>query len=170
MNTPPGAYSDAVSLERTGDGGYVLAGGTIGCGSGSDCPSLNGIQCGLIEKVDSAGGVVWAQVYSASPTSTAIEQLEPTSDGGFIAVGSASDSNQDPRALILKLDALGGIQWQRLGRSDVSHFIRRRAAHTTRTRGCRTGSCGYVARRAFSDNRAAAGDLTRQRVTVRPHS
>jgi hypothetical protein len=113
MNTPPGAYSDAVALGRTSDGGYVLAGGTVGCGSGSDCPSLSGIQCGLIARVDGAGGVGWAQVYSASPTSTAFDAIEPTADGGFVAAGSASDSSNEPRALILKLDAFGGIQWER---------------------------------------------------------
>ena len=113
LNGAPGDYADAVSLQHTSDGGYVLAGGTIGCGSGSDCPSLSGIQCGLIEKVDSAGRVVWAQAYTASPTSTAIERIKPTSDGGLIAVGTATDVNHNPRALIMKLDALGNIQWQR---------------------------------------------------------
>src|SRR5262249_27980641 len=38
LSNPPGDYSDAVSLEPTGDGGYVLAGGTTGCGSGPVCP------------------------------------------------------------------------------------------------------------------------------------
>lgn len=113
MNTPPGDYSDAVALGRTSDGGDVLAGGTIGCGSGSVCPSLSGIQCGLIERVDATGGVGWAQVYSASPTSTAFEAIEPTADGGFVAAGSASNSSNEPRALIVKLDALGGVQWER---------------------------------------------------------
>jgi hypothetical protein len=114
LNGAPGDYADAVSLLHTSDGGDVLAGGTIGCGSGSDCPSLSGIQCGLIEKVDSSGHVVWAQVYTASPTSTAIDQIKPTSDGGFIAVGSATDVNHNPRALIVRLDAFGDIEWQQL--------------------------------------------------------
>jgi hypothetical protein len=113
FDTPPGAYSDELSLQPTSDGGFVLAGGTIGCGSGSDCPLLSGLQCGLVEKIDGAGHVLWARVYSAGVNGTAIEQIEPTSDGGFVAVGSATDANHDNGALILKLDGSGAVQWQR---------------------------------------------------------
>src|SRR5262245_44366648 len=66
FDTPPGDYSDALSVQPTGDGGYVLAGGTLGCGSGSVCPATSGIQCGLVEKVDGTGRVVWARAYSAA--------------------------------------------------------------------------------------------------------
>jgi hypothetical protein len=113
LSTPPGDYSDELSLRQTSDGGYVLAGGTIGCGSGNDCPSLSGLQCGLVEKLNATGGVVWARVYSAGADGTAIDAIAPTSDGGFVAVGSATDASHDTGALILKLDALGSIQWQR---------------------------------------------------------
>jgi len=113
LNTPPGAYSDELSLRRTSDGGYVLGGGTVGCGSGANCPSLSGLQCGLVEKVDGTGHVLWARVYSAGPNGTVIDQVEPTSDGGFVAVGSVTDSNGNPAALVLKLDGVGDIQWQR---------------------------------------------------------
>ena len=34
----PGDYADGVSVQQTADGGYVVAGGTIDCGSGSSCP------------------------------------------------------------------------------------------------------------------------------------
>jgi hypothetical protein len=113
FGTPPGAYSDEVSLQRTSDGGYVLAGGTIGCGSGADCPPLSGIQCGLIEKLDGAGNVVWAQVYDAGAAGSGFTRIEQTSDGGYVAVGTATDLNQNTGALIVKLDSLGAVQWQR---------------------------------------------------------
>src|SRR5262249_57882381 len=107
LNGAPGDYADAVSLQQTGDGGYVLAGGTIGCGSGTDCPELSGLQCGLIEKLDSTGAVVWARVYSVGAYGTGIQQIRQTSNGGFVAVGSTSDPNHNPGALIMKLDSLG---------------------------------------------------------------
>ncbi len=31
-----------------------------GCGSNAVCPSLSGIECGLIEKLDATGKLVWA--------------------------------------------------------------------------------------------------------------
>jgi hypothetical protein len=113
LNGAPGDYADEVSLQQTSDGGYVLAGGTIGCGSGSDCPELTGLQCGLIEKLDSAGHVVWARVYSAGADGTGLWQIKQTSDGGYVAVGNATDVNHNSGALILKLDGLGNVQWQR---------------------------------------------------------
>src|SRR5262249_33240849 len=74
FDTPPGACPDGASLQVAGDGGYVIAGGTMGCGSGNNCPSLSGLQCGLIEKVDGSGNVVWAKVYSTGGSATAIDQ------------------------------------------------------------------------------------------------
>jgi hypothetical protein len=40
LSGAPGDYSIGVSIVQTSDGGYVLGGGTIGCGSGNDCPEL----------------------------------------------------------------------------------------------------------------------------------
>jgi hypothetical protein len=112
-STPPGAYSDALSLQLTSDGGYVLAGGTIGCGSGTDCPFLSGLQCGLVERLDSAGRLEWARVYSSGTTGAEFDSIVPTSDGGFVAAGSTSDANHNLGGFIVKLDGAGNVQWQR---------------------------------------------------------
>src|SRR5438067_8823334 len=77
----PGDYADAVSFRQTSDGGYVLGGGAIGCNSTPICA----YECGLVEKVDAGGRVLWAQAYSADVKETSIDQIEPTSDGGFVA-------------------------------------------------------------------------------------
>src|SRR5438034_4341207 len=113
FSVPPGAYASGVSLRQTADGGYIIGGQTIGCGSKQTCPSLSGIVCGLIEKLDSGGKLVWAQVYLAGAGGSAITQTKQTTDGGFLAVGSATDANQSTGALILKLDGRGNVQWQK---------------------------------------------------------
>jgi hypothetical protein len=112
FDLPPGSFADGVSLQQTGGGGYVIAGGTIGCGSSTICPFLSGIQCGLVERLDANGRVIWARVYSTGATWTAINRIRQTSDGGFVAVGSAQGSDSIG-ALILKLDGQGNLQWQR---------------------------------------------------------
>jgi hypothetical protein len=122
LNGAPGDYANGVSLQRTSDGGYVLAGGTVGCGSGSVCPELSGLQCGLIERFDSTGALVWARVYAAAADGTGFTAIGQTSDGGFVAVGTGSDASQRPGALIVKLDGGGNVQWQRqLGPSATSY-------------------------------------------------
>ena len=113
LTTPPGAYADAASILQASDGGYVVGGGTIGCGSGNNCPALSGIQCALVEKVNSTGGLVWARVYKAAANGSAIRKIRPTSDGGYIAAGTINGANQTPGGLILKLDGQGNVQWQR---------------------------------------------------------
>ena len=109
----PGDYADGVSVQQTADGGYVVAGGTIDCGSGSSCPPLSGRSCALVEKLDSAGRVTWAHAYAAGPDGSALQQIRQTADGGYIAVGSITDSRQYTGALILKLDSAGNVQWQK---------------------------------------------------------
>ena len=152
LSNPPGDYSDAVSLEPTGDGGYVLAGGTTGCGSGAVCPSLSSVQCGLIDKLDSTGHLVWARGYSADVNGTAFDQLRPTSDGGFIAVGSATDASQRPGALIVKLDGAGNIQWQHeLGPTATSYAYFNSVEQTA--------DCGYVAAGEFNDGTNTSSGL-----------
>jgi hypothetical protein len=113
FGTPPGDYSDGVSVQQTTDGGYVIGGGTVGCGSASICPPSSGIQCALVEKLDPAGRVIWAHVYAAGAAGSSITQIRQTTDSGYLAVGSATDAAQQTSALILKLDSQGTVQWQR---------------------------------------------------------
>ena len=51
--------------------------------------------------------------YLAGAAGTAITRISWTTDAGYIAVGSATDAAQNTGALILKLDSLGNVQWQR---------------------------------------------------------
>src|SRR5206468_6957584 len=53
----PGDYAFGVSAQQTSDGGYVLGGGILGCGSF--------IQHALVEKLDAQGRVAWAFAYPA---------------------------------------------------------------------------------------------------------
>ena len=70
LSTAPGDYSIGVSLQPTNDGGYVVAGGTIGCGSGPNCPVTSGLTCGFVEKLTSVGAVSWARVYTVGADGT----------------------------------------------------------------------------------------------------
>jgi hypothetical protein len=114
FNLLPGSYSYGVSLQQTADGGYVLGGGTIGCGSETLCPFLGGRQCGFVEKLDAGGNLVWARVYSSgtSDTENSITRIRQTSDGGFVATGIFRDSSSRVGAWTLKLDGQGSVQWQ----------------------------------------------------------
>jgi hypothetical protein len=111
--TPPGDYADGLSIAQTADGGYVIGGGTIGCGSGTSCPPSSGLECALVERLSATGAVTWAKVYPAGASGSSIRKVQQTSDGGYIAVGTATDAHQHTGALLLKLDGQGNTQWQR---------------------------------------------------------
>src|SRR5215467_11002153 len=109
----PGDYAYGVSVQQTADGGYIVGGQTIDCGSGSTCPPLSGRSCALVEKLDPAGKLTWARVYAASLNGSVLDQIRQTTDGGYIAAGSFTGPNQYTGALILKLDSAGNVQWQK---------------------------------------------------------
>src|SRR5262249_17013111 len=101
----PGDYNFGVSAQQTSDGGYILGGGVEGCGSYP--------QRALVEKLDAQGRVVWAFAYPAGTADGVITKISQTADGGYVAVGSATNTGQYAGALILKLDGAGTVQWQR---------------------------------------------------------
>jgi hypothetical protein len=101
----PGDYALGVSAQQTSDGGYVLGGGVVGCGSYP--------QRALVEKLDAQGRVDWSFAYRAGTSDSVIWKIRQTADGGYIAVGSATNSLQYAGALIFKLDSAGAVQWQR---------------------------------------------------------
>ena len=103
-NGAPGDYALGVSIQQSTDGGYILGGGVLGCGES--------FQRALVEKVDANGTPLWALAYAVS-ASTSINQIKQTTDGGYIAVGSAQNVDGLIAALVLKLDANGAVQWQR---------------------------------------------------------
>ena len=109
----PGDYADGVSVQQTADGGYIVGGGAVDCGSGTTCPVLSGFQCALAEKLTPAGKLSWARVYDVGPGGGGIRQIRQTADGGYIAAGSFQDAQQNTGAFLLKLDGAGNVQWQR---------------------------------------------------------
>jgi hypothetical protein len=109
LSLPPGEYTIGVSVQQTTDAGYIVGGGTIGCGKSSTC----GVQCAIVEKLDSGGNLIWSKSYSIGPSGGGITSIKQTADGGFVASGGEYEAGPSPGGgLVLKLDATGNVQWQ----------------------------------------------------------
>src|SRR5215471_2270667 len=111
----PGDYADGVSVQQTADGGYVVAGGSVDCGSGSSCPPLTGRSCAVVEKLDPAGRLTWAWVYQAGFAGSDIYQIRQTADGGYIAAGDFYTPASGPaptQVLVARFSADGSLTWQ----------------------------------------------------------
>jgi hypothetical protein len=94
----------ATSIEKTGDGGYIITGQTSSFSGGFDPFTL---------KLDNAGNTQWSQYYRwwNQDYSNFVTQ---TSDGGYILTGySNSFSIGEFDVYSIKIDASGGIMWAR---------------------------------------------------------
>jgi hypothetical protein len=111
LSAPPGDYSIGVSLQGTKDGGYVVAGATIGCGSAENCGDTSSFTCGLVEKLTSTGAVSWSQVYNVGVDGTSFRSIRETADGGYIVAGSETDAD-GIGGLVVRLDASGNVVWR----------------------------------------------------------
>ncbi len=93
----------ANSVQRTSDGGYILAGHTRSFGAGLD-------DIFLI-KTDSRGNLQWAKTYGGTSQDYA-SSVQQTSGGGYIVAGyTASFGAGGSDFFLIKTDANGNIQW-----------------------------------------------------------
>jgi hypothetical protein len=87
-------HDEAYGVRQTGDGGYILTGGTGDeyeySASGSPLGDSDIWQVYLV-KVDAEGELLWEAVYGSNVENDAGEYLGLTSDGGYI-IGTDSDS------------------------------------------------------------------------------
>jgi hypothetical protein len=115
------ADDEAVSVQETLDGGYVVAGETRSFGEGDwDIWVL---------KLDSVGTVEWQHTYGGRGRDTcSADPIVQTRDGGFVVTGRTSSYGAGERDVwVLKLDQSGAIAWQKTygGRGyEEAHSIR----------------------------------------------
>jgi len=98
---------DISSVDQADDGGFVVA-GTVGVNSRADA---------WVFKLDAEGRMVWQRAFDAGLRTDAYS-VQHTIDGGYIVTGEIAGVNTHgegfSKALILKLDVKGNVEWQRL--------------------------------------------------------
>ncbi|MDY8135099.1 fibronectin type III domain-containing protein [Aquimarina sp. 2201CG5-10] len=108
---------EAVSIEQTNDGGYIIGGYSVS--NDGEIGENKGGRDAIIIKTDQAGNIIWKKVIGGSK-SEGINEIKQTNDGGYIATGSSSSSDIDVEAnngasdfWILRLGASGDLIWQK---------------------------------------------------------
>jgi hypothetical protein len=112
------------SARQTADGGFIISGQSTSSNSGTLAGITNngGTDDGWILKLDANGNTVWQKLLGGSGFDRFIESA-PTTDGGYIAVGTATGSSGTLTGVtsyggldgwIIKLDAAGNTTWQKL--------------------------------------------------------
>jgi len=106
-----GNHSDyAYSVQQAADGGYIVACGTDSFGAGVDDI--------LILKLSSYGDIEWQKTYGGR-TYEYVYSIQQTVDGGYIIAGIVQGTSYWFDLWILKLNSIGGIEWQKSYRADV---------------------------------------------------
>lgn len=95
---------DALSVRKTTDGGYIIAGRTWNYGAGE-------ADIYLI-RTDASGTEQWSQTYGG-PNNDKCNSVELTSDGGYILAGYTYSDEGYPDFYLIKTDALGTEEWSK---------------------------------------------------------
>jgi hypothetical protein len=99
------------SVQRTSDGGYVLAGVTTSYGAG--------YYDAWLVKTDGVGNMQWQRTFGTSGEETA-DAVKQTADGGYIVTGYFGGGSSD--VWLIKTDAAGNKEWdRRYGGSGGAH-------------------------------------------------
>lgn len=108
-------------VRQTQDGGYILAGETTS--EDGDITGYKGYWDWWIVKVSSTGALEWQNTLGTIQGDYA-RCIEPTRDGGFIAVGHMSTLSPalDIFIRVVKLSPNGNIEWEKsLGGSSIDY-------------------------------------------------
>lgn len=92
----------AYDVQKTPDGGLLIAGETSGAGGQTDA---------IILRTDAKGNVVWSKTYG-TPGADGIYSFIPTRDGNFVATGYGRfNTSHALDAFVMKFDINGNIIW-----------------------------------------------------------
>lgn len=100
------ADGPATAIQQTSDGGYITGGLTQSFGE------MPGDL--LVLKLDDLGNIEWQKSYGGTGLERRVENIRQTNDGGFILTSVTTSFTPESSIWVLKLNALGDIQWQKV--------------------------------------------------------
>lgn len=108
---------EAYSVKETNDGGYVVAGHSASDDEDvNDHLGIGGIYDGWIIKIDALGTLEWERSCGWDTSYDYLYSIEPTTDGGYIAIGTTMPNLSTITVYdiwVVKLDPSGAITWQK---------------------------------------------------------
>lgn len=114
-----GSYEDwGYAVRETPGGGCIITGGTAST-DGNVTGNHGGMSDLWVVQLDSSGTIEWQKCYGGTSADGAY-CINRTSDGGYIIGGTTQSNDGDVSgyhgmqdAWIIKIDAVGNLQWQR---------------------------------------------------------
>ena len=110
--------AEASSIQQTSDGGYIVAGRT-GRYERNSWGDFSIVYNAWVVKLNARGNIVWQKNFGGSREDSA-NSIQQTKDGGYIFAGMTSSADgdvtgnhEDGDIWVVKLNASGGIVWQK---------------------------------------------------------
>ncbi|WP_445733424.1 T9SS type A sorting domain-containing protein [Mariniflexile sp.] len=111
-----GSITDvAFSINQTTDNGYIVAGHTNS--SDGDITESFGREDIWVVKLDDLGNLQWQKSYGDGNAQRAFSIVQ-TKDGGYVLAGYTFIGTSETDAIVIKLDAIGNVEWQNNYRYD----------------------------------------------------
>ncbi|WP_395047120.1 T9SS type A sorting domain-containing protein [Flavobacterium sp.] len=107
---------NGMSVKQTTDGGYIVIGNTYS--NDGDVTDAPGYVDFWILKLNSTGAIQWQKTLGSVNTDSAYD-IEQTSDGGYVFIGTVGNSDGDvvgsfgSQIWVVKLNSTGTITWQK---------------------------------------------------------
>ncbi len=107
----------AYSIQQTADGGYVVTG--LSNSNDGDVTGNHGTYDYWVVKLDTGGAIQWQKCLGGTNNDYAYS-IQQTTDGGYAVAGRSESNDGDVTGnhgnddyWVVKLDAVGAIQWQK---------------------------------------------------------
>src|SRR6185295_4584810 len=120
---------ESLGIRQTADGGFIIAGESYS--SDNDVSGNQGASDYWIVKTDNAGEIQWQKSLGGSSYDVA-SSVQECSDGGYSVAGFSRSNDGDVTDhhgttsfydyWIVKLDSVGGIEWQKSLGGTVNEF------------------------------------------------
>jgi hypothetical protein len=108
-----GSFSeDPSGIVQTSDGGYVVISQSTSSDGDITTPTISSDY--WMVKLDASGNILWDKSIDNNGNSDYPMAMKPTSDGGFVVAGTTNASSDEPDNWIVKLDALGNVEWDQV--------------------------------------------------------
>jgi len=109
--SPIFSFDEAFAIDRTSDGGYIVAG--VADTYNEPFPNFV-LRDAKIIKLNYQGAVHWTMQYGSEDEIEVARSIEETSDGGFIVGGySFSEESSMYKTWLLKLNSDGNVLWEK---------------------------------------------------------
>ncbi|MBN2383643.1 hypothetical protein JXQ70_12255 [bacterium] len=104
------------SVRQTSDQGYIL------CGAYYQRSENDGVFGVYLLKLDELGNEEWSRIIGVDDPTRGGNSIEQTSDGGYIC-GASYGTYYNYDYLVIKVDALGQVEWSRIHGGPESEYI-----------------------------------------------